>query len=197
MQKQIISATWNLTRRDLSNPQTVEIDLATITDSQQSALDQLVELQSELQDPTMSKAASDGEKAMRDTLQTLQDSSKSPAERLEQSLATEQQAYQALLRMRARDHEIARAQNRSQSQSSSSSSRQRQQQIESLELNQEENRYETQSQASEPQQEQASAERDAQNRLKELAQRQSDLNEQMQQLEAALQQAKTTRTEGS
>ncbi len=193
LQKQIISATWNLSRRDETIRDLLEADLETLVQSQTTALEQLVELKQELQDTRSTQAADAAAIAMQSATEVLKSSNLDNwKEKSPQALASEQKAYQGLLQLRAREHEIAQSQNQNRSQSQGASQQQRQQQIDQLQLDQNQERYETQSQATEPaQQEQAQAERDAQNRLKELAQRQSDLNEQIQQLEAALQQAQS------
>jgi hypothetical protein len=101
-------------------------------------------------------------------------------------------AYEGLLRLRAREHEVTQnQQQQSQNQrSQSSSQRNRQQQIEQLQLEQDPSRYEEESQ---PMSEESPAEREMRqvmNRLDELARRQQDLNEQVRELDLALQAAK-------
>ncbi|MFN5101458.1 MAG: hypothetical protein ACK5GJ_01545 [Planctomycetota bacterium] len=101
-------------------------------------------------------------------------------------------AYEGLLRLRAREHEVTQnQQQQSQNQrSQSSSQRNRQQQIEQLQLEQDPSRYEEESQ---PMSEESPAERQIRqvmNRLDELARRQQDLNEQVRELDLALQAAK-------
>jgi hypothetical protein len=187
LQKQIISATWNSIR---NNERLMwEADLATLAESQASALSQLQELQSELNDNTSMQAATEAQQAMQKTLDVLGETKlENWSEKLTQALTTEQAAYQALLRLRAREHEIVQSQNQ-QASSSGASSSQRQQQIDELQLDQEQDRYEMQSQAQEAQEPADEATRDVQNRLEELAQRQNDLNEEIRQLESALQAA--------
>ncbi len=102
-------------------------------------------------------------------------------------MQAEQASYQSLLRLQAREHEVARSQSRSQSRSSSAASQRLQQQLQQLELENDENRYETERQAqaesSEPQQQ---TERTL-SRLRDLARRQQDINQQLQQQQVALQ----------
>lgn len=192
LQKQIVSATWNIRRRVGESEDLQNMDIDTVVNSQTSAIEQLQELQGELQDSASLQDAQTAAQAMKKALEQLTAArSDNPNKNLGDALTSEQQAYQALLKLRAREHEISMSQQQ-QSQSGGASGQQRQRQIDQLQLEQDENRYETQSEASEPQEQKGSEQqREIQNRLKELAQRQSDLNEQIRQLEAALEQAQT------
>jgi hypothetical protein len=102
-----------------------------------------------------------------------------------------QQAYEALLRLRAREHQIVKSKS-SKSKSSSQSKKNRQQQIDQLKLDDENERYEEERQAT-PEAEQENRElRQVMNRLEELARRQQDLNRQLKDIETAIQEAKTS-----
>ncbi len=109
---------------------------------------------------------------------------------LRSAVTQEQQAYEALLRLRAREHQIVKSKS-SQSKSSSQSKKNRQQQIEQLKLDDEKERYEEEKQAT-PEDSQENREmRQVMNRLEELARRQQDLNRQLKDIETAIQEAKT------
>jgi len=195
-QKQIISATWKVIRRETA-PQPTETfagDAPEIRQAQLDALGQLGELAGNLEDAESQGQAAAVAAAMQEALTHLKESadSVSPSP-LTPALAAEQAAYQGLLKLRAREHEVTRARRQSRQQSASASSAQSraQQQLDQLELTQSENRYETERQA-DPQREQEEREnRQVFNRLRELARRQSDLNERMKELQSALEEAET------
>jgi hypothetical protein len=101
-------------------------------------------------------------------------------------------AYEGLLRLRAREHEVSQSQQQQSSsqRSQSASQRNRQEQIQQLQLEQDPSRYEQESQ---PMTQDANSEREMRqvmNRLDELARRQEDLNEQVRELDLALQSTK-------
>jgi hypothetical protein len=200
LQKQIINGTWKLIRRETGAAPTSEFaaDSQLLVESQQSAMEQATELAQELQDAQSMQAMEQALKSMGEAFEKLQSSAdaSSPAEQ-KQALGPEQQAYQALLKLRAREFEVTRN-NQQQSQSSSSSSassagNRSERQLNELELSNDENRYETQTEAQAQQQaertEQQRETRQVLNRLRELAQRQSDLNERLRELQSALEAA--------
>jgi len=196
LQKQIINGTWNLIRRETSASVSTKFDgdVALLVESQQSALEQLEQLAQEIQDPQSAEHVQQVRRHMETAAGHLETSKSNAApDALEPALATEQQAYQALLKLRAREHEVVRSQQRQsgQQQSSQRNSRRAQQQIQQLELNKDENRYEEQRLAQSQQETQAEREnRQVLNRLRELARRQGDLNERIKELQSELQAAK-------
>ncbi len=192
LQKQVINATWKLQRRPESTvtPQ-YRKDAPVVRDAQAQALEQANAQQQRTPDPSSQALWTAVTHEMDQALNHLTAATNSPAS-LPQALASEQSAYQALLKLQAREHEVVRSRN-SQSRSQSSSQQARQQQLNQMDLTEQENRYETQreAQAQPPQ----SAERREQlqviNRLQELARRQDDLNERLKELQTALQEAKS------
>jgi hypothetical protein len=119
------------------------------------------------------------------------DDSSIPA--LAPALTAEQTAYQALLKLRAREFQIIRSQ---RGRSGRNSNGRSQRQMQQLDLSPDENRFEEQrtarSQQNQTQREREQAEnRQVLNRLRELAQRQRDLNERLKELQSALEAAKT------
>ena len=197
LQKKIITATWNLLRGtgNSKEPQSQEFleKVQVVEDSQQQAIEQSEKLKEDLQSPEslqdlLQLQANMGE-ALRE-LQSIEADSESIG--LRDAIKSMRAAYEGLLRLRAREHEVAQnQQQQSQNQrSQSSSQRNRQQQIEQLQLEQDPSRYEEESQ---PMSEESPAEREMRqvmNRLDELARRQQDLNEQVRELDLALQAAK-------
>src|SRR5581483_1599925 len=106
---------------------------------------------------------------------------------LQPALAAEQAAYQALLKLRAREHNIMRGSPSKGGQAGSRSSAQ----LSQLELKNTDNRYEQQRTA---EQQETAAQRETRqvlNRLRELAQRQADLNERIKEMQSALAEAQT------
>ena len=197
LQKQIISGSWKLIRRETRSKPTdafVE-DAKTLRDSQKAVLDQAAQLGERLNNPDSKAALEQALTAMKDAGKHLGRGVDGPDTRaLQPALTAEQTAYQALLRLRAREFQVTRSRSR-QSRSRNSNSRS-QRQLNQLELSNDENRFEEQrtarSQQEQTQQQREQAEnRQVLNRLRELAQRQRDLNERLKELQAALEAAKT------
>ena len=197
LQKEIINATWKLIRRETRAKPSDEFtnDARTIRESQATAIEQADALAEKLQDAESKANLELAVNSMKSAEKHLAEAAKSAAiKELAPSLAAEQAAYQALLKLRAREFEVTRRNSRQRQSSSSSSSaqRQQQQQLDQLELKSDENRYEQQS-AAKAQSRQEQAKRETQqvtNRLKELAQRQADLNQRVKELQSALEAAK-------
>ncbi len=194
LQKQIINATWKVIRRETKNTPSKEFaeDTTLLVESQADAMAQMDALAAELGDAQSRKLAQEVTRHMSDALTKLTKANEEPSvPALRPALTAEQAAYQGLLKLRAREHEVTRSQQSSSSSSSSSSSGRQQEQLQQLELKSEENRYETE-QAARSQQEQADREnRQVLNRLGELARRQSDLNERLKEMQSALEEAET------
>ncbi len=199
LQKQIISGTWKLVRREIGDKPSEEFaaDSKLLVESQQAAIEQASEVAQELQDPKSMEAMEQAITSMGAAFERLQAShdASAPAEQ-KLALAPEQAAYQALLKLRAREFEVTRGSPSSQAAGSASGSGNRsERQLNELELSNDENRYETQSSAQSQQQDERQQQqretRQVLNRLRELAQRQTDLNERLQEMQSALQAAET------
>jgi len=192
LQKQIITATWNIQRRETGKTPTANFkqDAETVKESQAKALEQ-VKSQMEAGDDPRAKALletveQEMSKAVEHLTGAVDDNSPKP---LPPALSSEQSAYQALLRLAAREIQVSQGQPGQQGQSSRGQRAQRQ--LNQLDMRQSQNRYETERQAAQPQNQQQREQMQAFNRLKELAQRQQDVNERLKELQAALQEAKT------
>ena len=199
VQKQIVSATWKLIRREIGEKPTAKFaaDSILLKESQQAALQKVDELAEKVEDAESMGHVEDVKTHMNQALKHLTEASDGPATpALKPALAAEQSAYQALLKLRAREHRVMRAnqqQQPGQSSSTRNASSRFQQQLDQLELKDSENRYETERSAAQQQQE-TEEQREARqvlNRLRELAQRQEDLNKRMKELQSELQEAKT------
>lgn len=198
LQKQIINATWKVIRREVRKDPTPQLagDGKLLHESQHSARKQAAAMAQRLEDPRSKQHLQSVLKHMQTAIAELNKVRSGPSiAPLSPALAAEQAAYQQLLKLRAREHEVVRQNRRQQQgqQSASSSQSRRQQQLNELELQQDENRYEAQRRAQQEQQRPddpaAREQRQVLNRLRELAQRQEDLNRQMKDLQAALQKA--------
>lgn len=195
LQKQVINATWKLVRRETRPKPSAEFadDAKTLRDSQQAAIDQADALGEK---PLAEDSKADLAKAiasMKEAEKLLAEAAKGPlVNKLPPALAAEQAAYQALLRLRAREFEVTRQQRQQSSSSASASQRQQQQQLDQLELKEDQDRFEQQTtaRAQTQQQQQAQEDRQVANRLKELAQRQADLNARLKEVQSALEAAK-------
>ena len=195
LQKQIINATWKVIRREISATPTQQFvpDTKLIGESQASAKEKAAALDEKLEDERSKAHLRNVLKHMDGAVDRLEKASSGPSiGALPGALSSEQAAYQELLKLRAREHQVVRSNQRQRQQGSNSSAQnRRQQQLDQLQLDQEENRYETQRQAEAQQEDPAQREtRQVLSRLRELAQRQEDLNRQMRELQNALEQAR-------
>jgi hypothetical protein len=189
LQKDIINATWNVLRRELpAKPSDgFNSDVQSIRESQSSALQQAEAVAEKLDDAQSKAHAAEVTQSMRQALDELQAALDGKAvEPLRPALAAEKAAYQALLKLRAREHSVVRGQQQGGGGGGSGRS---QQQLQQLELSNDENRYETQRTAQSQQPLQQRETRQVLNRLSELARRQSDLNERLKELQSALEEA--------
>lgn len=193
IQKQIISATWKIIRRETREEVSDAFadDVTLLVESQQDAIAQMEELIGELKDAQSKKYAADVVTAMKEAVVRLMKTHEDmKADLLTPALTSERSAYQGLLKLRAREHQIVQQQ-QSQSKSKSSKSAS-QQQMEQLELDNKKNRYEAEQKANQQEQDQQNREElQVLNRLRELARRQGDLNQKLKELEHELKAAKT------
>ncbi len=200
LQKQIINGTWKLMRRELGAKPTDKLagDAKTLQESQHAAIEQAGQMGQRLRDAKSKEDLNLAVSSMKEAEKLLTEAEKPAIAPLSPALAAEQAAYQALLKLRAREFEVTRSNRRQrQSRSASASNRMSDRQLQQLELSNDENRYEEQRSAR-AQQEKGSQREQAQrenrqvlNRLRELAQRQTDLNDRLKELQSALEAAKT------
>jgi hypothetical protein len=190
LQKQIITATWNIKQKAERSGGMADHkdDLDVVRQSQSDALEQAQKAMGEAEDPASIKSLRTAAEHMTTSLDHLSKSSESSTtSELTPALAAEQSAYQELLKLRQREHEIARS--RSNSNRASANSAQFQQQLQQLELTQREDRYETQRMAQPQQQTERQEDLQALNRLRDLARRQNEMTDRLREAEAALRQA--------
>jgi hypothetical protein len=190
LQKQIITATWNIKQQaDLSGSlDDHKEDLDVVRQSQSDALEQARSAAAEAQDPSAAQPLLSAAEHMETSLKHLTEAMESASTReLTPALGAEQSAYQELLKLRDREHQVAQSRNPSNRPSNNSAQFDRQ--LQQLELTQQENRYETQRLAQT--QEQTAQREDLQvlNRLRDRARRQNDVSERLREAEAALRQA--------
>jgi hypothetical protein len=192
LQKQIISATWNIKRQaDQSGnlgEQKENLDL--VRQSQADALEQARGSMTQAEEPGEIQTLQEASKYMETSLEHLTEAAeKTSASELMPALGAEQSAYQELLKLREREYEVAR--NRNAQQSGNRNSARSQQQLQQLELQQREDRYETQRLAQSQQQETQREDVQVLNRLRELARRQNEMANRLRETEAALREAQT------
>jgi len=193
LQKKIMSGTWNIVRSQTSpeiSMKTAE-DVQVLADSQSEAEELAKTLEEKITDEQSKKYLDAVFEAMRLAIKQFEAAiSNQQISNVKNALKHEQAAYEGLLRLRAREHQIVESK-KSSSKSSSASQKKRQQQLEQMELKNDTERYETEKQAA-PEEEAASREmRQVMSRLDELARRQEDINRQLKDLETAIQAAKT------
>ena len=194
-QKQIISATWKIIRRETRAEVSDAFadDVTLLVEAQQEAMVQMNELIGELNDAQSKKYASDVVEAMKTAVVRLVKTHEDmKSELLTPALSSERTAYQGLLKLRAREHLVTQQQN-SPSKSKSSKSASQQQQLDQLELDNKKNRYEAEQKADDQQQQEQQNREELQvlNRLRDLARRQGDLNQKLKELEHELKAADT------
>ncbi len=196
LEKDIVTATFNLQRRETASKPTEKYkdDVKTIQDSQHDALDQLRDMKDQNEDPRLAQYIDSAEKSMNSASQKLGDAAdKNSVTPLQPALASEQSAYQSVLKLMSREFQVQRGQRGQRGQNQRAGQR-AQRQLNQLDLAQNENQYQTQrqAQAQQPQDNQQQQEQlQVANRLKELAKRQEDLNQRMRDLQAQLQEART------
>ncbi len=192
LQKQIISATWNI-KQQAERSGGIEghkEDLDVVRQSQSGVLEQARQALTRAEDPAATKSLQTAAEHMEKAVDHLTKGSESTSTaELTPALSSEQSAYQELLKLRQREHEVARGRNAGRGNNSNSERMQRQ--LQQLELTQRENRYETQ-QLAQSRQQGSQQQQDLQmlNRLRDLARRQSEMSDKLREAEAALRQAR-------
>jgi hypothetical protein len=190
LQREIVTATWNLVRRERGEPSPeLPEDAGVVADSQSEALAGGQQLQANLEDLLSQQYLTEALRQMKTGEKLLREAADTPAiDPLGNARIATQAAYSALLKLQAREHLVQQSQSSQSSSSSSGQQQQLQQQLQQLELKNDRNRYETEQQASEQSDREATQ---VLNRLRELARRQGDLNEKIKELENALRAAQT------
>jgi hypothetical protein len=191
LQKQVITATWNLRRRESSPPPSDKFasDADVIAQAQRKALAAVQEMKEKLKAPEAAAIVAQIEADMQAAEKSLlAAAAANDVALLNEALPAEQAAYQGLLKLRARETRITKsksAQGQGGQQSAAG------QNLDQLELKEEDERYETRNRAGDAAQTPAQREQEEfLNRLRELARRQEDLNQKIKELQAALEAAK-------
>ena len=190
LQKQIISATWNIKQQaeQSGGIEGRKEDLDVVRQSQAGALEQAGEALKEAEDPAAMKALEAASAHMETALDHLTKAGESASSaELTPALADEQSAYQELLKLRQREHQVT--QGRNTSRAANANSARFQQQLQQLQLTQRENRYETQRLAQSREQSGRSEDLQMLNRLRDLARRQNEMSDRLREAQAALREA--------
>ena len=192
LQKQIIIATWNVKQQATQSggADSYKEDLDVVRESQADVLQQAQSVLTQTEDPSAIKALQEATKHMETSLEHLTEAVETAsAAELTPALTAEQLAYQELLKLREREHQIARG--RGSGRNNNGASARSEQQLQQLELRQREDRYETERLAQS--QEQTTQREDLQvlNRLRELARRQNEMSNKLKETQVALRQAQT------
>jgi hypothetical protein len=186
LQKQIMNATWKLLRERDTTRTNRGKDIAVVRDSQSSAREQLQELSEQVASEGAEEVIEQIDRDMGAAIEKLGEvSGPSSTESLQLAFKSETAAYQGLLKLRAREHNVVRGQMAQAGGASGSNRSERQ--LSELELDPRENRYESRRAPNSAQQQAAREDNQVLNRLRELARRQEDLNKRMQELQSALQ----------
>ncbi len=196
LQKEIINGTWKIIRRERVGKLTDRFgsDSELLAESQTAAIAALAELAKKLEDPKSLSFIDPVRTFMNEAVLNLtQANHDADLGALKPALSSEQAAYQGLLKLRAREHEVVRQQQQQQPGQAQQQNNRSQQQLDQLNLKDDENRYENEKTAQEQTQQSQQQQEDRQvlSRLRELARRQDDLNERVKELQSALEEAKT------
>ena len=192
LQKQIISATWNIKRKvdQSENADEQKDDIALVGQSQADALQRAQSARTDAEESMAAQALEQASKYMETSLEHLTKAAESPSgTELTPALAAEQSAYQELLKLRERENNIGFSRNALGGNSSGSA--RSDQQLQQLDLRQRQDRYETQRLAQSQQQETQREDIQVLNRLRELARRQNQMADRLREAQAALRQAQT------
>lgn len=190
LQREIVTANWNLQRREQGAPsEKLPEDAGIVADSQGEALALAEEVQGTLEDLLSQQYLTAAIEHMQAGEQHLRSAAETPAiEPLSDAGVSTQAAYRALLKLQARENLVRQSQSSQSSSSQGGGQQKLNDQLQQLELKNNRNRYESE------QQDAAPADREtlqALNRLRELARRQGDLNEKIRELENELRAAET------
>jgi hypothetical protein len=162
-------------------------NLVIIQQSQDEALEQARQMLKDNQGVSNRSALEAAVKEMEHSKASLAQAPSVP-EKLNEALAAQEAAYQALLKLLPREYRVSRTRNAG---GSGGANQPNPRQLNQLEMTEEENRYETERQATAAPTPQQRARGHAADQLKQLAQRQQDLNERLRELQTALQEART------
>lgn len=188
LQKQVVTATWKLAAPQTKPRPKYADDVGVIKESQEHILETAQGRLDRTTDPTSKAALETAVKEMEGAASQLGKAAQGGAKLLPPALRSEQNAYQALLKLQAREFQV------SQSRGGGGGGQGRQgqmRQLDQLEMTKAEDRYEKQRKASAAQTPEQKEQLEVLNRLKELAQRQQDLNSRIKELQSALEDAKT------
>ena len=197
LQKEIITATWNLKRAEddaaAAAPSEKYLkDEPVVKDSQEEALGMAQKLAEKIEEPKSAAMAATVTQEMQRALGHLTAAEQATAP-LPDALAAEQAAYNALLKLAAHEFRVQRQQQQQGKGKGQQQGDKQRAQLDQLEMKDEKKRYEKQSEAEQPQNDQQKEQLAVLNRLKELAQRQQDINERVKELQNAIEEAKTER----
>jgi hypothetical protein len=201
LQKQIVAATWNLIRRadlaveigDDSLANELVPDVNTVLASQQDAIEQLAQLTENLPPDRSPELVDMVAVSMASAVESYRAAVTSEKRQpLSDAMVSARNAYQGLLKLRAREFDIVQQQQQQQQQGGQGASRANmQRQLDQLELENDPNRYEQEKTAQPNEMTPAQAASAVLATLEELARRQADLNEQIKQADIELQQAES------
>ena len=190
LQKQVVTAAWNVIRREQPEQPSEKFSDEASTLEQSQRQIQLVanQMNSELQDALLKQHAEEALQHMQAASTAFHTAAaQNEISAIGTGRTSAQSAYRSLLKLQAREMMIQQA-SASRGQSGQSSSR-LQQQLQSLKLKNDQDRYETERQAQTEQAAAAQAALQVLEKLKELARRQEDLNQRIRELESALRDA--------
>ncbi len=187
-QKDVINATWKLDREALDGRAADDMrdDIGVVKKAQAEVQKAAEEARDEARSERARTALGLAVAAMDAAVGGLAKAEKeTPLRELPPALDNERAAFAALLRLRAREHEVTRV-----ARGKGGGASRNQDGLSDLELKQEESRYETRREAAGEPDSAKAEDRQVLNRLRELARRQKTISERLKELQAALAEAK-------
>ncbi|MEI6282853.1 MAG: hypothetical protein WCP82_09090, partial [Alphaproteobacteria bacterium] len=187
LQRQISTAIFNLSKQTEPGATYAE-DVQTLRDEQKRAQDMLQEAKADLTSARQQAAAEQADRFMNQVNENLATAGdKKSLDPLSPAWTGAQGAYQALLKLQARETRVAQQQ-RGQGGQQQQQRNRNQAQLNQLDFNQDRQQqdYQTQNDAQEPNTQEQRDQLAVQSRLNELARRQNDVNQRLQELQTAL-----------
>jgi hypothetical protein len=188
LQKQIIISSWKVARLTdpTWSPKTAE-QMSTIHESQDQALIKLKALREKMTQPQLQPIFSTIHEAMEKASHELERTEdEQNLQALAPAIASEQSAYQGLLKLRAKEHLLMKSKANGNGQQNEEKEKL------DLELKQKKDRYESEKTAAKKEEGNVNQEALAVlDRLKEMSRRQEEINQQLKDLESQMRQAKT------
>ncbi len=196
LQKEIVNAAWKIVRRETRLPVTEQFadDVELLALSQRAALALLEQAAEAIEDAASNEDLAEARQFMNAAVKAFEKAAKTDSPQpVAQGQREAQFAMQALLKLKAKEHQIAQMKRQPPMAGGQSANSRQQRQLNQMELKEQDDRYEQERTAAPTETETAEQRENRQTlrRLKELARRQNDLNDRIKELQSAMEEAET------